>query len=76
MFKFLFQVDDRDNIEANQVAEAANRLGVGEFKLFQVAFQAWHGREIDPDQLEWIFWNYMANDQVPPWARHFARVII
>lgn len=76
MFKILFQLDDLDNIEANLIAEAANRLGVGEFQFFQVAFQAWHGYEIEPKQLEQDFLAYMTQDQVPPWARHFARRVI
>ena len=76
MFKIFFQVDDLDNIDANLVAEAANRLGVGEFQFFQLAFQSWHGVEIEPEQLEREFWNYMTNDHVPPWARHFARHVI
>ena len=76
MFKIFFQLDDLDNIKANLVAEAANRLGVGEFQFFQLAFQAWHGTEIEPERLEREFWEYMSHDQVPPWARHFARRVI
>ena len=74
--KILFQLDDLDNIEANLVAEAANRLGVGEFQFFQLAFQAWYGHEIDPAQLERDFWSYLTHDEVPPWVRHYARNII
>lgn len=74
--KILFQLDDLDNIEANLVAEAANRLGVGEFQFFQLAFRAWHGYEIDSESLEPDFWNYLTHDKVPPWVRQYARNII
>lgn len=76
MFKIFFQLDDLDNIEANLVAEAANRMGVGEFQFFQLAYQEWHGAEIDPLRLERDFWEYMTHDKVPHWARHFARGVI
>ncbi|NIP73204.1 MAG: hypothetical protein GWO16_09340, partial [Gammaproteobacteria bacterium] len=76
MFKILYQLDELDNIEANVVAEAANRLGVGEFQLFQLAHTAWHGREVDPHQIEAVFFDYMLHDRVPHWVRQFARNVI
>ena len=76
MLKFLYQLDDLDNIQANLAAEAANRLDVGEFQLFQLAYRAWYGVEADPKVLEQEFLEYMLHDQVPPWVRQFARNII
>lgn len=76
MFKILYQLDDLDNIEANLVAEAANRLGVGEFQFFQLAYYAWYGDDIEPKRMEDEFFGYMVQDKVPPWVRQYARNII
>lgn len=76
MFKILYQPDDLDNIQANLMAEAANRLDVGEFQFFQLAYYSWFGTELHPKMMERAFLEYMLHDKVPPWARHFARQII
>jgi hypothetical protein len=76
MLKILYQLDDSDNIEANLVAEAANRLAVGEFQFFCLAHEAWFGLGVDPKQIEAIFISYMIHDQVPHYVRHYARATI
>lgn len=76
MLKILYQLDDLDNIEANLMAEAANRLGVGEFQFFQLAYYSWFGRDLHAKLMERAFLEYMLQDKVPPWARQFARNII
>lgn len=76
MFKIFYDFDDQDNIEKNLLAEASNRLEVGEFQLFQLSYAEWHGREIEAKQLESLFFRYLTEDEVPHWARHYARKII
>ena len=76
MLKIFFELDDMDNIEKNLMAEASNRLDVGEYQVFQLSYEAWFGSEPDKKQLERIFFDYLTNDKVPPWARHYARIII
>lgn len=76
MLKIFYELGDKDNIESNLIAEASNRLDLGEFQLFQLAYEAWHGKEIPPQQLEAIFFDYLMKSKIPPWARHYARKII
>lgn len=76
MLKIFYELDEMDNIESNLVAEAANRLDVGEFQVFQLAYEAWHGNQLDPQRLETIFFDYLMKNKIPPWARHYARKII
>lgn len=76
MLKRYFQPDDLDTPDANPVSEASNILEVGEFQLFQLGFSAWYGREEDPKQLEPVFFQYLLYNEVPHWARHYARKII
>lgn len=76
MLKILYRLDDTDNIEANLVAEAANRLEVGEFQFFRLAHRDWYGRQVDAKELEPAFLEYMLHDRVPHYVRHHARNII
>ncbi len=76
MFKILYRLDDLDTVEANLVAEAANRLGVGEFQLFRLAHRAWHGAEVEAKALEPDFLGYMLRDDVPFWVRQYARKVV
>lgn len=76
MLRILYRLAETDTIEANLVAEAANRLGVGEFQFFQLAHEAWFGATVNPEALEPVFLSYMLNDNVPPYVRHFARNVI
>jgi hypothetical protein len=76
MLRILYRLDKTDTVEANLVAEAANRLGVGEFQFFRLAHESWFGADVDPKQLEPAFLGYMQEDAVPPYVRHFARTVI
>ncbi len=76
MLKIFFELGEMDNVEANLLAEAANRLGVGEFQIFQLSYNEWHGNDLDEKLMERVFFEYLTADKVPPWARHYARRII
>lgn len=76
MLKIFFKLDEMDNIESNLLAEAANRLDVGEFQIFQMGYEAWYGGELDPQRLEAVFFDYLINNKIAPWAHHYARKII
>lgn len=76
MLKILYRLDELDSSEHNLVADASNRLEVGEFQFFQLSFLAWYGREADTAFLERAFFGYMLENRVPHWARHYAREII
>lgn len=76
MLKIFYELGEMDNIESNLIAEASNRLDVGEFQLFQLSYVAWHGSELEPQRMEAVFFDYLMKDEVPHWARHYARNII
>jgi hypothetical protein len=70
---------DREEVEMKDrlvVIEAANRLQVGEFQLMQLAFREWHGKDLPETMVSRLFTDYMLRDEVPHWARHYARNIV
>ena len=71
--KILYSLEEPED---NIVAQAANRLGVGEFQIFQLAHADWFGAEADARQLEPVFFRYLMHDQTDPWVRHYARRIV
>jgi hypothetical protein len=75
-FDTLIHPDREENAQRGEVARAANLLQVGEFQLLQLAYEAWFGQEMPPRECDRLFGDYMMRDQVPHWARHYARRII
>ncbi len=70
---------DREELERGQrtlVVKAANILQVGEFQLLQLAYREWHSKDLPEALVSKLFSSYMLKDQVPHWARHYARKII
>jgi len=70
---------DREELERGQrtlVVKAANILQVGEFQLLQLAYREWHSKDLPEALISKLFSSYMLKDQVPHWARHYARKII
>ena len=57
------------------VLRTANLLGVGEFRLFELAYESWYGLAGDEKTIEQSFLPYMFGDQVPHWVRAFTRRI-
>ena len=76
MLKIFYEIDEMDNIEANLLAEASNRLDIGEFQVFQLSYKDWFGNDLDSKTLEKFFFAYLIDNRIPPWARHFSRKII
>ena len=68
--------EDPDSRERGEVAKAANILMVGEFQLLQLAYFDWFGNDMPSKFFDNLFGAYMIKNQVPHWARHFARRII
>lgn len=57
------------------VLGVANLLGVGEFRLFELAYESWYGLAGDEKTIERSFLPYMFHDRVPHWVRAFTRRI-
>jgi hypothetical protein len=58
------------------VCTAANILQVGEFQLLQLAYHGWFGRDLPEARIAPLFTAYMLRNEVPHWARHYARTLI
>jgi len=57
------------------VANTAGLLEITEFRVFQLAFREWYGREIRDYEAEDYFTAFMYFDQVPFWVRRFCHKI-
>ncbi len=58
------------------VLRASSLLSVGEFKVFELAYEEWFGEAGEEQTIEKYFTGYMFNDIVPPWVRHFCKKIL
>lgn len=75
-FQTLLRPDREEDPDRTIVARAANILEVGEFQLLQLAYSDWHGEDMPDDVSTKMFRAYMLHNEVPAWARHFARWVI
>ena len=57
------------------VADTAGLLEITEYRVFQLAFGEWYGREIHDHEAEEYFTAFMYFDQVPFWVRRFCHKI-
>ena len=62
--------------DARHVAAAACYLQVGEFRLFELAWEDWHGETPDVKSVERHFVRYLFHQTVPLWVRHFVRKVL
>ena len=58
------------------VCSAANVLQIGEFQVLQLAYASWFGRDLPEGLIDRLFTSYMLRNEVPHWARHFARTVL
>lgn len=58
------------------VISAANQLQVGEFQLLQLAYWDWFGKNLPEETFSRLFSSYMLDNDVPHWARHYARYVL
>jgi len=75
-FKTLVRPDREEDPERTVVARAANVLQVGEFQLLQLAYRDWYGQELPIALCDQLFQAYMLRNEIPIWARHYARRIL
>ena len=70
---------DREELEMKErlvVISAANTLQVGEFQLLQLAYREWFDEDLPEALVARLFTAYMLRNEVPHWARHYARRIV
>jgi len=76
LLETLLHPDREERPDRGEVARAANLLQVGEFQLLQLSYADWFGKEMPARECDRLFGEYMLRDQVPHWARHYARKIL
>jgi hypothetical protein len=76
MEKGTMQQSANKSDEVYQVEFAARLLGTNEFKLFENAYQAWHGKKPSEKLLEHFFNRYLLENVVPFWVRNYVRTFI
>ena len=59
-----------------QVGFAARLQGTDEFKLFEDAYHAWHGKKPSRELLEHFFTRYLLENAVPFWVRNYVRTFL
>ena len=77
-FEILIHPDreELENAERVHVCRAANVLQVGEFQLLQLAYKEWFGEDLPEALVAQLFSSYMLHNEVPHWARHYARLVL
>lgn len=68
--------EELENLERREVGRAANYLQVGEFQVLQLAYREWFGKEMPDGLVDPLFHAYMMHNEVPHWARHYARQVV
>ena len=76
LVKTLIKPDWDDNPKKSEILLAANKLEVGEFQFLQLAYKEWHGHELPKTLVDNIFRGYTIRNNIPNWARHYARKIV
>ncbi len=76
LLETLIHPDKEERTERAEVASAANLLQVGEFQILQLAYKEWYGRELPEALVDNLFSAYMFRNEVPFWARQYARNIM
>lgn len=76
LIETLIRPDREVQDDRSEVVKAANLLQVGEFQLLQLAFYDWHKRDMPDAVIDRLFANYMLHNEVPFWARQYARNIL
>ncbi len=58
------------------VLKTASVLSVGEFRVFEIAYEQWFGEKGDEKTIENFFMPYMFKSIVPIWVRQFCERIL
>jgi len=77
------KLKDRRYFDENQiptdvwsVLRTSSLLSVGEFRVFEIAYEIWYGEKGDEKTIERYFIPYMFGDVVPMWVRHFCKRVL
>jgi hypothetical protein len=63
-------------IDVWSVLRASSLLSVGEFRVFEIAYEDWYGEPGKEKMIEKYFTPYMFESIVPVWVRHFCKKVL
>ncbi len=69
-----FDEDIGPDVQA--VLNTSALLEITEFEVFCIAYRDWFGRQAAEHIIEPYYTNYMFNEVVPAWVRHFTRLVL
>ncbi len=69
-----FDENMRPDVQA--VLNTSALLEITEFEVFRIAYRDWFGKRAADNVIEPFFTDYMFNEVVPAWVRHFTRLVI
>jgi hypothetical protein len=64
----------RDDAEA--VSFVAGLLDISEFRLFEMAYASWFGRDATEKALDGFFGTYLKSGLIPFWVRNMVRTVM
>ncbi len=69
-----FDEDIGPDVQA--VLNTSALLEITEFEVFRIAYRDWFGRRAADSIIEPFYTDYMFNEVVPAWVRHFTRLVL
>ncbi len=69
-----FDENIRPDVQA--VLNTSALLEITEFEVFSIAYRDWFGRRPADEVIEPFYTDYMFNEVVPTWVRHFTRLVL
>ena len=69
-----FDEDIGPDVQA--VLNTSALLEITEFEVFRIAYRDWFGRRAADNIIEPFYTDYMFNEVVPAWVRHFTRLVL
>jgi hypothetical protein len=70
------QQSSKQSDDVYQVGFAARLLGMSDFKLFEAAYHAWHGKKPSEELREHFFNRFLLESVVPFWVRNYVRTFL
>jgi hypothetical protein len=65
--------DEDIRADVQEVLTTSALLEVSEYRVFQLAYERWHGEGAPPRIMENIYARYMFKEEVPLWVRQYTR---
>jgi hypothetical protein len=68
--------DENIRPDIQEVLSTSALLEISEYRVFQLAYERWHGSGAPARVMENIYARYMFKEEVPPWVRQYTREVL